>query len=55
MALSLCVLFAGTLLESFMTLHELEAFSIWLLSVTAFAMWDCLMVHAKAEWKEQTI
>lgn len=53
--MALGVLFAWTLLESFITLHESETFSFLLLSVNAFVMWDCFMIHAKAVWEEQTI
>lgn len=53
--MALSVLFACTPLESFMTLHELEAFSFLLLSVNTFVMQDCFMSHAKAVWEEQTL
>lgn len=53
--MALGVLFACTLLESFVTLRELDTFSFLFLSVNAFVMWDCFMIHAKAVWEEQTI
>lgn len=49
--MALGVLFACTPLESFMTLCELEAFSFLLLSVNAFVMRDCFMIHAKTVWE----